>query len=167
MDVRPVIERAPGELNAMTIARISAATILAALVLAPAPASAQVKDAVYRGTLVCGALPFLKGHLRAAMEVTINGKSAEYKQPVVNPENGTLLGTETGNGSIDGQAITLTGGYKGQQSFDATYTGTIVRRSARLTGKQVWTHQGKTYTRTCSGAVKRPFAIFLKKDGKP
>jgi hypothetical protein len=151
----------------MTIARISAAAILAACILSPVPASAQVRDAVYRGTLVCGALPFLKGHLRAAMEVTIKGGSAEYKQPVIDAVKGTQIGMETGSGSVDGQAIKLSGGWKGSQpSFEATYTGTFVRRSARLSGKQVWTHEGKSYTRTCSGAVKRPFAAFIKNDGK-
>lgn len=150
----------------MTISRMSAAVILAASVFGSAPASAQVRDAVYRGTLVCSALPFLKGHLRAAMEVTIKGGKAEYKQPVIDAEKGTLIGTETGSGSVEGQAIKLAGGWKGSQSFEANYSGTIVRRSARLTGKQIWTHEGKTYTRTCSGAVKRPFAAFIKNDGK-
>jgi hypothetical protein len=147
--------------RSFTIAVFSAAACLAATV----PATAQVRDATYRGTLICSTLPFLKGHLRAAMTVNIKGNSAEYSQPVVNPEKGTQLGTETGTGTIDGKNIKLTGGWRGSQpSYEASYSGTFVRRAARLTGTQTWTHEGKTYKRTCSGAIKRPFAVFLKRD---
>lgn len=152
----------------MTMRRIFTAAILSttACVAASAPASAQVRDAVYRGTLICSTVPFLKGHLRAGMAVTIKGNSAEYTQPVVNPEKGTQLGTETGTGSVDGKNIKLSGSYRGaQQSYEATYNGTFVRRAARLSGTQMWTVDGKTYKRTCSGAIKRPFAVFLKRGG--
>jgi hypothetical protein len=147
--------------------KISAVLIVAgALSVSAAPASAQVRDAVYRGTLICSTLPFIKGHLRAAMEVTIKDNKAEYKQPVVNPERGTQLGTETGTGTVEGQNIKLSGAWKGTQpSYEATYSGTFVRRAARLSGTQTWTHEGKTYKRTCSGAIKRPLAVFLKRDG--
>ncbi|HVY00683.1 MAG TPA: hypothetical protein VHA55_12935 [Pseudorhodoplanes sp.] len=152
----------------MSIERVFAAALAAsAICLAAAtPAAAQVRDAVYRGTLVCTPLPFLKGHLRAAMEVTVNGATAKYVQPVINAEKGTLIGTEEGRGTIEGSAIRLAGSWSGdRQSFEAVYNGTFVRRAARLTGTQIWTFEGKTYKRTCSGAVKRPFAVFLKRDG--
>jgi hypothetical protein len=43
-----------------------------------------------------------------------------------------------------------------------------LRRSARLRGTQTWTDGGKTITRACSGAVKRPFRVFLPRErGKP
>jgi|SRR5581483_2904392 len=152
----------------MTIRRVLAsAVVIGALSFAAAPpAAAQVRDAVYRGTLVCSALPFLKGYLRAAMEVTVKGNAAEYSQPVINAENGTMIGMEKGKGTIEGTAIKLAGSWAGdKRGFEATYSGTFVRRSARLTGTQVWTNEGKTYRRTCSGAVKRPFAVFLKREG--
>jgi hypothetical protein len=148
------------------MSKISAVILCAGVVCLSSamPASAQVRDAVYRGTLICSALPFLKGHLRAAMEVTIKDNKAEYKQPVINAEKGTQLGMEAGSGTVEGQNIKLSGTYRGQSSFDATYSGTFVRRAARLNGTQTWTHEGKTYKRTCSGAVKRPLAMFLKRD---
>ncbi|MBV9556923.1 MAG: hypothetical protein JO254_07570 [Pseudolabrys sp.] len=145
--------------------RFFAAVILAgAFVSAVTPAAAQVRDARYRGTLICSSLPFLKGYLRPMMTLTVKGSSAEYTQPVVDAEKGLQIGTETGSGSIDDRAIKLSGGWRGgPQSYEATYTGTFVRRAARLTGRQFWTHEGKTYTRTCAGALKRPFAVFLKR----
>jgi hypothetical protein len=130
------------------------------------PAAAQIRDAVYRGTVVCEKLPFLPSRLRLAMEVTIAGNDARYSRPVMMKENGIPAGTETGTGKIDGGKISLTGGWQGAaHSFSATYSGTFVRRSAKLTGKQIWTHEGKTYERECSGAIKRPLAVFLKKQG--
>lgn len=152
----------------MRIDRVFAAALAAGAIwiAAATPAAAQVRNAVYRGTLVCTPLPFLKGHLRAAMEVTVKGAAAEYTQPVINAEKGTLIGTEKGRGTIEGRTIRLAGSWSGdRQSFEATYNGTFVRRAARLTGTQVWTFEGKTYKRTCSGAVKRPFAVFLQRDG--
>jgi hypothetical protein len=36
-----------------------------------------------------------------------------------------------------------------------------VRRSARLKGRQTWTDGGRIVIRACSGAIKRPFRVFL------
>ena len=126
------------------------------------PAAAQVRDGPYRGTLICSALPFAKGTARSAIEVTITGNAAQYKRPVLSTEHGSVLGTETGSGAVEGQAIKLSGAWRGEKdSFAASYAGTFVRRSAKLTGTQTWMHEGKSYTRTCSGAIKRPLALFL------
>ncbi|MBI4275392.1 MAG: hypothetical protein HY659_11910 [Rhizobiales bacterium] len=127
-------------------------------------ASAQVRDATYLGTLVCGKLPFAQDPVRAAIEVKVTGNSGPYTRPVHLPGRGKVAGTETGTATVDGDKITLKGGWKGDKdSYDATYSGTFVRRSAKLTGTQAWTHEGKSYSRTCSGVIKRPLAIFLKK----
>ena len=48
--------------------------------------------------------------------------------------------------------------------YEANYSGSFVRRSAKLSGVQNWTHDGKTYTRTCTGSIKRPLAAFLPKN---
>ncbi len=39
--------------------------------------------------------------------------------------------------------------------------------TAKLTGTQKWTHDGQTFTRTCSGAIQRPLAAFLPKPKAP
>ena len=41
-------------------------------------AQAQVRDAVYRGTLVCDKLPFFQTTSREALEVKISGSDAKY-----------------------------------------------------------------------------------------
>ena len=123
------------------------------------PAVAQIRDAVYRGTLVCGKLPFFETASREAFDITVTGTSARYAHVV---RNVFEVSSETGSGTIDGQNILLTGGWRGtRDSYEARYTGTFLRRSVHLKGTQTWARDGKTYTRTCSGAIKRPFAIFL------
>jgi hypothetical protein len=37
---------------------------------------------------------------------------------------------------------------------------------AAAPGKQIWTREGKTYERTCTGAIKRPLAAFLPRAKK-
>lgn len=131
------------------------------------PAEAQVRDAEYRGTLVCGRLPFAQDPTRAAITVKLTGSEGPYERPVHMPVRTRIAGQETGKAKVDGDKIAITGGWKGEKSsYEASYSGTFVRRSAKLTGRQSWTHEGKNYTRTCSGALKRPLAAFLRKPEK-
>lgn len=130
-----------------------------------APATAQVRDADYRGTLVCGKLPFVEDPNRAAILVRIANNEGAYERPLT---IGKFTGKEVGKAKVEGDKITITGAWKSDNSsYEATYSGTFVRRSAQLTGKQSWTHNGKSYTRSCSGAIKRPLAAFLPKQKKP
>jgi hypothetical protein len=132
------------------------------------PAQAQVRDAEYRGTLVCGNLPFAQDPQRASMVVKITGGEGPYRRPVHMPLRSIVAGTETGTVKVDGNKITLTGGWKSDKAFyEASYSGTVVRRSAKISGMQKWTHDGKSYTRRCSGAIQRPLAAFLPKPTKP
>jgi hypothetical protein len=74
---------------------------------------------------------------------------------------------EQGTGTIDGQKIDLQGTWKGGgREYAANYSGSFVRRSARLKGMQTWTDGGKTVTRACAGAIKRPFKPFLPRNKK-
>jgi len=132
------------------------------------PAQAQVRDAEYRGTLVCGKLPFAQDPSRAAITVKLTGSEGPYERPVHMPIRTKIAGQETGKVKVDGDKIAITGGWKGEKSsYEASYSGTFIRRSANLTGQQSWTHEGKSYTRTCSGAIKRPLAAFVPKPQKP
>ena len=142
------------------------------LVAGAAPASAQpkdrpasVRDTTYRGTLVCTKLPFIFSQLRSAIEAKISGNSVNYRRPVVIAATGAVDGYEEGTGTIDGDKITLKGTWKkGASSFEANYVGTFVRRSAKLSGAQVWNYAGKPYTRTCTGVITRPLAAFLPRE---
>jgi len=126
-------------------------------------AAAQVRDATYRGTLVCSNLPFGKGFLRSSIQVVVSGRDIRYSQPVI-AARGNTLGEETGSGTLDGDNLKLTGAWRGEgDSYEASYSGALKRRNFMLNGTQTWTHDGKTYTRTCSGAIKRPLAAFLPK----
>ena len=136
-------------------------SVLAALLLSGAivsQAAAQNRDGVYRGTLVCGALPFAKSS-RTAIEVTVTGSNAKYTQPVMLGE--TEKGTEAGGGNVEGDRIVLNGSWRGEKDgFDASYAGTFVRRSVRLTGSQTWAHDKQAHRRECSGSIKRPLRFM-------
>ncbi len=144
-----------------------AASFLCAALATQAKAQTKVREAVYRGTLVCGKLPFIEDPVRAAIEIKIAGNAAQYSRPVRAPLRGSVAGIETGTGTIDGDKISLKGEWRGDiGSYQATYGGTFVRRSAKLTGTQTWTFAGKSYKRDCTGVIKRPLAAFLPEDKK-
>jgi len=134
---------------------------------ASVPAAAQVRDAVYRGTLVCDKLPFFETAVREAIEVTIAGGAVTKYSHIVRLRDRNEATPETGAGKLEGQAISLQGEWAGKNdSYKASYSGTFVRRSAKLTGTQTWTHDGKTVTRHCTGAIKRPLRAFLPREKK-
>jgi hypothetical protein len=126
------------------------------------PAVAEVLDAPYRGTLVCDHLPFTNVSLREAIEVTISGGEVRYREVVRLGKTKTAAEPEQGTGTLAGQHIELQGSWKnGDRRYEAKYAGDFVRRSAQLKGTQTWTVGGTTVTRTCGGAIKRPFKPFL------
>ena len=142
-----------------------AAAMIAAM---SAPAAAEVLDAVYRGTLVCDKMPFTSGKMREAIEVTIAGGAARYNHVVRLRDAAAGTVVEQGTGTLSGQNIDLQGSWKdGARQYEAKYSGTFVRRSAQLKGTQTWTEGGKTITRACAGAIKRPLKPFLPRNKKP
>ena len=141
--------------------------VLAAVTVMATPAAAEVLDATYRGTMVCEKLPFTGDKMREAIEVTITGGAARYTHVVRLRNLAVEAAAEQGTGTIDGQKIDLQGTWKGGgREYAAKYSGSFVRRSARLKGMQTWTDGSKTVTRACAGAIKRPFKPFLPRNKK-
>ena len=141
--------------------------VLAAVTVMATPAAAEVLDATYRGTRVCDRLPFTSDRMREAIEVTITGGAARYSHVVRLRNLAVEAAAEQGTGTIDGQKIDLQGSWKsGSREYKAKYGGSFVRRSAKLKGTQTWTDGGKTVTRACAGAIKRPFKPFLPRNKK-
>jgi hypothetical protein len=125
------------------------------------PATAEVLDAVYRGTMLSDRIPIIKTNRREALEVTIDDGKVRYTH-VVRLRDAPELKPEQGGGSLKGQDITLEGAWDGgAHGYKAKYSGTFVRRSVHLKGSQTWAVDGKTVTRECSGAVKRRLKAFL------
>jgi hypothetical protein len=140
--------------------------MLALLPMHAVAQGAKVRDAVYRGTLVCDKLPFFETTQREALEVTIAGGDVKYSL-VVRERRGVPTSLERGSGKVEGEKISLTGGWSSAaDKYEASYSGSFVRRSAKLSGTQSWMHEGKSFTRNCTGVIKRPFAAFLPKDGE-
>ena len=134
----------------------------AVIVMAAMPAAAQVRDAVYRGTLICDKLPFSAGKGREAIEVTIAGGTVRYSH-VVRLRDAAEPVPEQGKGSLNGQDLELQGSWKsGSRQYEAKYSGAFVRRHADLKGTQTWTDGGKSFTRACTGTIKRPFRVFCR-----
>ena len=147
--------------------RVQHAVLAAMMASVATPAAAQILDATYRGTMVCDKLPFTSDQMREAIEVTISGGAARYSHVVRLSKVGVEATTEKGTGTIDGQRINLQGTWKGgSRTYEAKYGGTFVRRSAKLKGTQTWTDGGKTVTRACAGAIKRPLRPFLPRAKK-
>src|SRR5262249_39942731 len=145
-----------------------AAGVLAGAVIATTamPVTAQVRDAVYRGTLVCDKLPFSAGKGREAIEVTIAGSAVTYSH-VGRLREAAEPVPEQGKGQLNGQDIDLQGSWKsGNRQYEAKYSGAFVRRHADLKGTQTWTDGGKTFARSCTGTIKRPFRVFLSGEKK-
>ena len=143
--------------------------ILVAIVVAivAMPAAAQVLDAVYRGTLICDKLPFTELRMREAIDVTITHGNVRYTH-VVRLRDTPESKLEQGTGSLTGTRLNLDGAWDSDgRKYKASYSGVFVRRSARLKGTQSWTADGKSFTRECTGAVKRPFKAFLPRSRKP
>ena len=131
------------------------------------PVAAQVLDATYRGTMICDKLPFTSDKMREAIEVTVAGDAARYSHVVRLSKVAVEDAAEQGTGKLDGEKIALQGGWKGGgRSYEAKYSGSFVRRSARLKGTQTWTADGKTVTRACTGVIKRPLKPFLPRGKK-
>ena len=125
------------------------------------PATAEVLDAVYRGTMVCEKLPFTNRQMRESIEVIISGAAASYKH-IVRLSDKPVAATEQGTGTVSGQAISLQGAWRDSgREYQSKYSGEFVQRSARLKGTQSWTADGKTVTRNCAGVIKRPLKAFL------
>jgi hypothetical protein len=130
------------------------------------PAHAEVLDAVYRGTLVCDKLPFTDRAVRGAIDVTIENGAVKYHH-VVRPRGEPEPTPEQGAGTLKGQDISLQGTWQGGgRQYKASYSGTFIRRAARLSGTQTWTDGGKEFSRRCAGAIKRPLKAFLPRRGK-
>ena len=148
--------------------RVRYAVLAAAIMMATAsPTAAQVVDATYRGTMLCDKLPFTNDKMREAIEVTVTGGTARYSHVVRLSKVDVEATAEQGTGTIDGQKIGLQGSWKGgSRSYEGKYSGSFVRRSATLKGTQTWTDGGKTVTRACSGAIKRPLKPFLPRGQK-
>ena len=141
--------------------------VAATIAAMSAPAAAEVLDAVYRGTLVCDKLPFTRMQMREAIDVTISGGVARYNHVVRMRDRASEV-LEKGVGVVKGQNIDLQGSWKDDtRQYEAKYSGTFVRRSAQLKGTQIWTDAGKTMTRNCSGAIKRPLKPFLPRSKPP
>jgi hypothetical protein len=140
--------------------------IAAVATIVAMPALAQVRDAIYRGTLICDKLPFTEAKMREAIDVTIASGKVRYSH-VVRLRGGPEGMPERGTGTLEGQNLALEGVWDGgARKYKASYSGTFVRRSAKLKGTQTWTEGGRTFTRACSGVVKRPFRVFLPREGR-
>jgi hypothetical protein len=138
------------------------------IVAMTAPAAAEVLDAVYNGTMVCDKMPFTNTKMREHIVVTIAGGAVKYRHVVRLRTAEVESAAEQGTGTLSGQNIDLQGSWKGgTREYQAKYSGTFVRRSARLKGTQTWTEGGKTMSRACSGAIKRALKLFLPRNKKP
>jgi hypothetical protein len=103
--------------------------------------------------------------LRGAIEVTIADGTVRYNH-VVRLNRSVDRSIERGTGTLTARTLALQGEWQhGAHRYTSNYSGTFVRRSAKLKGTQTWIEGGKTFTRACSGVIKRPLKAFLPRKG--
>src|SRR5688500_19228412 len=96
------------------------ALLAAILATMATPATAEVLDAVYRGTLVCERLPFAQTTMREAIEVKITGGIVHYNHVVRLRDQPSEM-VEKGVGVVKGQDIELQGAWTdGMRPYTAT-----------------------------------------------
>ncbi len=152
-----------------TIGALAAAALSMTGQDAAAQTQRQIKvlDATYRGTMVCAKLPFTDFAMREAIAATLTGGAGTYTHVVRLKENPEPA-EEKGSAKMDGARISLEGNWKGDAGqYQASYSGSFVRRSAKLMGTQTWTVNNRIVTRSCTGVIKRPLKAFLPRNTKP
>jgi hypothetical protein len=126
----------------LTTAMFSAGAALAQSMPSP--------DGAYKGTLVCP----IPGErvLRVPLDIVIANNSVQFSRPIVD-NNGRVLGSEMGNGSIEGTSLHLkSSGNSDLARYEGSYSGELTPNGGTLTGTQAWTVSAETQTRTCTAA---------------
>lgn len=136
-----------------------AITALAATALLPLSASAQDAQAIkgpFRGVMVCEKMPDSPDILRVPFDLKIDDKTVQYARPIFNWNGARVLGSELGNGALDGAGkirLAATWAIRGID-YRAEYDGTLTATGGTLIGTQSW-RGGRAAggSRTCSVAV--------------
>jgi len=137
-----------------------AITALAATAFLPLSASAQDAQAIkgpFRGMMVCEKMPTSPDILRVPFDLVVDNTNVRYARPIFNWNGRRVLGSELGNGTLDGDGkIRLVSGLRiGGVTYRTEYNGTLTAKGGTLTGTQSWQggRGGKGSSRTCVAAV--------------
>jgi hypothetical protein len=122
----------------------------------PGP-SPQTLDGNYQGTLVCEQMPYAAGPLRAPLDITISGNTANFARPVFNLDGSRVMGSEIGSGTVDGggKLHLVSNWVTNGATAQATYDGVLSVKGGTLTGTQSWVLGGEPHARQCFAAVVR------------
>jgi DNA-binding winged helix-turn-helix (wHTH) protein len=138
---------------------ISLATTVVALAIAFGGTTPQAPQGAWRGFLNCEKLPFTLGPILAPFELTVSKGGAAYARKVYSPKTRTVVGTETGTGTVDQYGTVILAAQfvpeQGNYSYFASYTGKLVTPTTTLRGKQQLQIDGEPYTRHCSVELER------------
>ena len=132
----------------MTVHHLRRVAFLAlASCLVPHFAAAQE----YQGKIQCAALSSGVGQLATKASVKVQGTTASYERPIIGLDGSSVLGQETGTGTVspDGTIVLRGGASTSLSTFTATYSGRITGRRVELYGTQNHTTPRK-FDRSCS-----------------
>lgn len=139
---------------------LRAAALVAAGLLSLAPAQAQ--DAIYTGTLRCGAIPAMDlPELNARVTITQQGDKLTFIREFRSADGSGSGGRETAIGTLAGGKATLTGGASVTSARGATtelqsrFEATLANGTINLTGKQRWVRRNRNADRDCTGTLRR------------
>lgn len=146
----------------MSIHRISAATMLAALCCAPA-STAQAFDASFRGSYICEQMATTRDILRVPARLSAAGSAVRLTRPLLDL-GGHRIGIEVARGSIDRDgALRLSSRWSLLGNVaQGRYRGTLTPAGGTLTGTQIWTGPGggDPVVRSCTVALVRDAAAY-------
>jgi hypothetical protein len=92
--------------------------------------------------------------------VVVLGSTATFSRKVWNQDNSAVVGTEEGNGEVNGEAIKLhlvwkSAGAIAKCTFTGSYEGHLKGNKGSLKGTQDWNVDGKGERRACTISLNR------------
>ena len=127
-----------------------------AMLVASAPAVAQIPTGTYVGTIQCDALPGMRA-LRTKATMTVADGHARIERQIFTSTGAPSGNFERGEGIVDpaGETRVTTSAATPEYSYEAEYKGQLTERTGRLMGTQRWKMRRET------GTILRPCTIEL------
>ena len=124
-------------------------------------ATAQAQDAIYTGTLRCGAIPAMDlPELNQRVTITQQGDKLTFIREFRTSDGSGAGARETATGTLAGGKATLTGGAsvasaRATTELQSRFDVTLANGTINLTGNQKWVRRNRSADRECTATLRR------------
>ena len=125
-------------------------------------ATAQAQDAIYTGTLRCGAIPAMDlPELNQRVTITQQGDKLTFIREFRSSDGSGSGARETATGTLAGGKARLTGGANvtgargGTTELQSRFDVTLLNGTINLTGNQKWVRRNRSADRECTATLRR------------